>query len=263
MKLELRQNSLYDLWNRKYPKLHTIPGEIPYHCNLDRLDQALHFLRPSGQKVTEENEIIDRTPNDPEIDLRRGDLVEFENSDCYRNDGLCIFNGKEIVELDFTPDDYGNLPKEFKAIDEFPLKYFHLNGPLKQRSITHNYNVWFDHKQYLDQILQNIKFDNQIYPVLLDHESFTYYGPIAYTYFKHKNGRRYYIAASGENFYWNGESYDYHDRHFPARSDDEILRSFKDKLLEDDICFGCSDESSCTDDENWIKGIEILFIGNC
>ena len=46
--------------------------------------------------------------------IKYGDIIHFEQFGDYRNDGKCIFNGEEIIELDYEIDDYGSVPNNFK-----------------------------------------------------------------------------------------------------------------------------------------------------
>ena len=79
-------------------------------------------------------------------DLRRGDMVrvvEFEGDDdsnCYRNEGLFIFNGRKIIPLDISIDEYGHIPEEF-SYPEFPVDYW-------SDIVTHNTIVPVDLKSF-------------------------------------------------------------------------------------------------------------------
>lgn len=90
------------------------------------------------------------------IDLVRGDLILTINSD-YRNEGVYIFDGCQIVSLDYKLDDYGALPKEFKVINfNTPIDYW-FDG--KIRGIRHNGIIWFDSTSVRDQLIKNIKVE--------------------------------------------------------------------------------------------------------
>jgi hypothetical protein len=80
-----------------------------------------------------------------------GDLVTYNGDpNNYRNDGLVVFNGQKLVQLDSKIDDYKNLPMEFTVLGDrnIPLDYWHnllvkpeeING----RVIAHNGIVWID-----------------------------------------------------------------------------------------------------------------------
>lgn len=64
--------------------------------------------------------IVDHLP-----DLKRGDLVAFGYGPDtqYRNEGVFIFDGTDIISLDMSEHGYGFLPKQFTA-EEFPIGYF-------------------------------------------------------------------------------------------------------------------------------------------
>lgn len=70
------------------------------------------------------------------IELKKGDLVRSEEND-YRNDGVLIFDGQQLRDLDAWPDDYGVLPKEF-AIPEF------LPGNIE---LAHNNYIWLNTRE--------------------------------------------------------------------------------------------------------------------
>lgn len=84
--------------------------------------------------------------------IKRGDIVHLECLGSYRNDGIFIWDGQKMLDLESNQDDYGNLPQQFKAITEFPIDYFHWNS---KASICHNSYVWFDPKPVVDQIMAN------------------------------------------------------------------------------------------------------------
>jgi hypothetical protein len=73
--------------------------------------------------------------------LKRGDIIRFrlDSFSEERNFGKFIFDGEKLIALDMTIDEYGNLPEEFKVINEFPILYF-------TESITHNNIVYSDIK---------------------------------------------------------------------------------------------------------------------
>ena len=114
---------------------------------------------------------------------QRGDLidVEVDFSDYYENDGLLIYDGKDVVNLDYT-NDYGNVPKEFKVITEFPIDYWH-NDEKILRPIKGNTLVWIDHIGCLDELLKNIRYDQfkETGPFLVSPSN--YQKHVMYTYF--------------------------------------------------------------------------------
>ena len=74
---------------------YTIPASIKYD-----LKKGLNYLQ---KKVPQ---------------IQRGDLVHFSSEGDYRNDGLTIFDGLKLVELDTDVIDYGALPVIFCPITE-------------------------------------------------------------------------------------------------------------------------------------------------
>ena len=91
--------------------------------------------------------------NKSNIDLNRGDFVRIEEG-TYRNDGLFIFDGKQLIDLESDLDDYGYLPEQFKSLKEFPLGYHH-----GEDGITHNSIIWLDYVEILDECLENVRYD--------------------------------------------------------------------------------------------------------
>jgi len=95
-----------------------------------------------------------------DADLVKGDLVIFDAVEGYRNTGVAIFDGINIIDLASELDDYGNLPQSFRVIEGgVPIRYWEfLDETNEGRGITHNRIVWFDHSKVLQQCLANIKF---------------------------------------------------------------------------------------------------------
>ena len=59
--------------------------------------------------------------------VSRGDVIVFGEEDGYRNDYRFMYDGMQVVTLDFSPPfdyDYGIVPKEFPCIHEFPIGYW-------------------------------------------------------------------------------------------------------------------------------------------
>jgi len=68
--------------------------------------------------------------------LKRGDGVRFADIGDYRNDGLVLWDGQQLVQLAFDIDEYGALPASF-PINDFPTTTHF------QDLITHNSIVYF------------------------------------------------------------------------------------------------------------------------
>ena len=98
------------------------------------------------------------------FDLVRGDLICFEGLDVDRNEGIYIFDGCKIIDLDHEIDDYGALPSEFTVINNaVPFDYWQDRNESKYienesiRGIDHNDIVWFDARSVKDQLIENIQ----------------------------------------------------------------------------------------------------------
>jgi len=97
-------------------------------------------------------------------DLVRGDLIIFDSIVQYHNEGIAIFNGREIINLcyDENVDRNGHLPQEFRVIEGgVPIDYwedrqFICDNPV--RGIECNSHIWFDHKVVLAECIENIQY---------------------------------------------------------------------------------------------------------
>lgn len=59
--------------------------------------------------------------------VERGSVIVFGEEDGYRNDFRFMYDGVQIVNLDYNPPfdyDYGIVPREFVCIREFPIGYW-------------------------------------------------------------------------------------------------------------------------------------------
>ena len=68
--------------------------------------------------------------------MRRGDIVELY-PDAYRNDAMLIYNGEILEVLSSDIDDYGQVPRTYLALTEFPPNYW-------LGAVTHNSYVPVD-----------------------------------------------------------------------------------------------------------------------
>lgn len=87
---------------------------------------------------------------DLRVNLIRGDVIQL--SWCtYRNDGLFIYDGENIIDLVYDKfDDYGHIPKSF-TIPEFPIYYW-------SEIIQHNCCMWINpkyHQELIDNVTDN------------------------------------------------------------------------------------------------------------
>lgn len=80
-------------------------------------------------------------------DLRRGDLILLGPDLGYKNSGVYIYDGRDIVDLSDNYDQYGEIPDSFQAIVEFPPKYW-------SQLIENNTLVPFNFNEYFPDIDQ-------------------------------------------------------------------------------------------------------------
>lgn len=152
-----------------------VPGYIVYKEPHDGMDFTEKELNIGLRYLLDNN-----------VELKRGDLISFESAETYRNDGLCIFDGQKIINLQHRTDEYGHLPSQFKLLTEFPLDYFH--GKSDRRRIVHNTTMWLDMDTFREQMLENVRFDDEL---TKDGEY------MMYTSIKH-DGKTYYIVLFDE-----------------------------------------------------------------
>lgn len=88
------------------------------------------------------------------INLNRGDFVRITEG-TYRNDGLFIFDGTNLLDLESDIDEYGSVPEQFKSLKEFPLGYHH-----GSTGITHNSIIWLCYPEILDECIENVRYDH-------------------------------------------------------------------------------------------------------
>jgi len=83
--------------------------------------------------------------------IRKGDTIRLSQQyNIYRNEGVIIYDGNKLLNLDITIDEESNLPPEIK-INDFPItSYF-------ENSVEHNNVVWFDTKNTQPQLIQEYK----------------------------------------------------------------------------------------------------------
>lgn len=101
------------------------------------------------------------------VDLVKGDLILMMGVDRYRNSGVYIFDGQEIIILDREFDDYGNLPKMFRVINNnVPITYW--------QDIKHNSIIWVDIVDIRQQCLNNLVITEQDVRTTFDLNNKTY-----------------------------------------------------------------------------------------
>lgn len=86
--------------------------------------------------------------------IRRGDIIELTCVSGYRNDGLFIWDGEKVMDLENDIDDYGNVPQEFKVLD--------YSNDMK------NKNTIIEHNPEILPILKNLFLDDDNYYIPLD-----------------------------------------------------------------------------------------------
>ena len=156
------------------------------HCYTHYVDFKTEDENILNEAEANEVLIIFKNSN---IDLRRGDLISTQSKHGYRNEGIAIYDGVNIVNLCYDFDDYGCVPQQFKVIQEFPINYWKDDYKIldvTKRGIDHNSIVWFDHNIVKDQCINNVtyriindgkygavtefNYNNKVYYIVLDHD---------------------------------------------------------------------------------------------
>jgi hypothetical protein len=126
----------------------------------------------SDQTLTELYQIARRLPFINQI--RRGDIVHFNDFGNYSNDGKFIYDGAHLENLSYTGlDEDGYLPVNY-TLEEFidPSRWFTLN------IIIHNAIVWIDLSKPIYQLVESnskylvFKRDSIYYTVVPNEQTF-------------------------------------------------------------------------------------------
>jgi len=109
------------------------------------------------------NSILRYAPPSSMAGLKCGDLIVFNDEgieeDRYRNEGVYIWDGKSIEELDYSIDEYGSLPSKYKIGKKFNLDHWTITRDgNKYFMIAHNEIIYLDKGLYKKI---KIKFDDK------------------------------------------------------------------------------------------------------
>jgi len=157
-----------------YPRLsghcesHTIPASVATYNYFDQnvLSKALSYLKKNN------------------ADLVKGDLIMFESKSDMHSDRTAVYDGDEIMYLhydSFIPHQSGGyLPKIFSVIkDKVPIHYWEdVSSEGKHVQGLRNQVIWFDHRNYLDECLNNMKYCQIENSRFAAFTTFTYEGKV-------------------------------------------------------------------------------------
>ena len=136
--------------------------------DLYEVDMKDDKLRDMLKKLT-------RYVKDNFTDIREGDLVVGANkAERYRNDGVYIWDGKKVCELDFMLDEYGAIPSKFVVTDtKFSPDWW-------VDLIAHNNYFWLSQeirdrasktlKMEEDEITGTVTIGDKVWTICLDEE---------------------------------------------------------------------------------------------
>ena len=111
--------------------------------------------------------------------IRRGDIIYLESIGDYCDVCRFIYNGQNIEDLDYSVDEIGAIPPDYKVIDEFPTRYW-------ENLIYDSSTIHFNSEPYIDQIMNNLR-----------HEPYT--TDIYRTHFVHGSGVPFFLQIESEN----------------------------------------------------------------
>ncbi len=165
------------------------------HCNNFYItEMKLKNPYPTSQELEKAMEYL------KDHSIKYGDLVIFKKNAGYRNEGIAIYDGKNLVQLYFDIDDYGSVPPQFKVLQEneygidIGLYHWHnIKGKGKWKGICHNYIVWYDPSIHKNQLIENLCYDKKLfgayalYSHLLDEKGEKIYIVVLYQEMAKKN----------------------------------------------------------------------------
>jgi len=190
-KIEGHKRYMESIYNIRKPHNEDNVRFCQYRCVLYRT--SLNSMIIPKQMITDKNDQDDNDEDDNDEDdndeddndeprvifdankellqilPRRGDtLLDLEDF-FYRNNGITFYNGKDVIDMNRTSDDYGATPIEF-AYPEFPFNYFY-NG--------HNniQNILITPDMNIDYTYNNIKGSGKF--VIILHKNFEYKATIS------------------------------------------------------------------------------------
>lgn len=137
--------------------------------------------------------------------LVKGDLILFCGRNAYRNDGIAIYDGANIINLDYEIDDYGSLPTCFNVItNDVPVDYW--VDLTNKKGISHNSIVWLDHSTIKQQCIDGVKIVNGRVTVNFD------YNDKSYTLYDLSDDQYYDMVADPKGDYVPFEEYNTKER---------------------------------------------------
>lgn len=216
------------------------PREI-MHCLTHYIPH--HIIKVSEHPSQEDRDWALVYLNEKRIKLIKGDLVIFESARDIKNEGVTIFDGEHIIDLDYEDSIFGKIPKIFRVIeDNVPLTYWKdFSGGtssnnyyvMKDGTLTKHRGdckrgiliydcVWFDHNIVRDQCLKNIT-----YGIIHDNKY------AIYTTFQFNDQTHYIIMWCTGGFYqgMNMHTYEFTDNTMKERS----IKKFHDMLASTEL----------------------------
>ena len=120
--------------------------------NLDLSE--LHVVKLNEENLNKINYYIYNNPNFLNM-IKKGDIIKTVKNELYANDGKFVWNGHNVVILDYSLDKNGSIPKEFIVSEnEFSPEYW--------RGIINYSNYYYPSKKIRKEVFNNF-FEKESY----------------------------------------------------------------------------------------------------
>lgn len=140
---------------RKIARIYTVPLNINLQKKCKIMIQP-GIIKVKSKEMNEDDEEYGMTVEEltniiPCLEcIKRLDIVYFQHCGCYKSSGIYIYDGQNLVALDYNIDEDGGVPRQFKAIDEYPLGYF-------EHALEVDCAIAIDVNRYIEQLNGNLK----------------------------------------------------------------------------------------------------------
>lgn len=172
---------------------------LSYDENGNKRKKSEYPFEWTNERLEKVNEKITKG----EIKLEKGDFIIHKGIIRERNEGLLMWNGEKVIDLDYVVDEYGHLPKDFCVLENDEKGNFIDENYWNE--ISHNNLVWLNLKRNKNEIENNkrkfiIDEKNKVFKKILKSEIKEYCDLeeiLYYSYFI-RNDKTYYILFDSE-----------------------------------------------------------------
>jgi hypothetical protein len=164
--------------------------------------------------------------------FKHGDIADF--GDGYKNNACFIFNGTSLVSLDYSIDEYGNIPESFLCLEEpFHRNPEYWTDVIKNNHVIHINPLRLNFHSFINKNSPLFSMDNNV-GIIVHSEFMNYVNPAtALSYIDHSI-----VSCSGDSSLFDNDPY------LLSLGFDYILV----KVIEDKI-----DTSLIMDENGWGK----------